>query len=963
MNKNILPILLLALTAAKLWAQSPKFKVCGFEDAYPNAKVVLMYEDRNGVVWFGSTQGLFLFDGIEFKQFLRTDTSSQHVRAIYQDKKMRLWVGYEDGSVYQLKKQKLQAWLLEEGTPKVPITGFAEDAEGRLWMATYGEGAYYFDGVRLYNFNMDDGIAGDDIYVLARDGQGRIWLGTDGGISICWVKDGKKRVDNLTREDGLPDEIVREILPDAHGNMWIGSFDKGICLYKTKERRFEHPLKNWKNGMVNSLALFNDKELWIGTEGNGLWRLNLQDGALGQLTTGRNYDRAKIYDLHRDIEGNIWVVNNTDGISYANRQFEFTETAFQNIQTMVADRENRLWIGTPKGIYMRDLGTTSSDLFKPYFEKFDLNVTSLYEDVHGRIWVGTFGKGVLCFDPKSGKLRWITEQHGLANNNLLSIAGAGGHVWLATLGGVSKIESPANLLEAGAPVIRNYHKKDGLSTDFIYKVLIDSKNRTWFATDGNGVSLLEDGRISNFSTISQVKKGSTKPGDGIKTVYSMTEDHDGNLWISTATAGIFKFDGKDFVHLTMKEGRRELAVTSLVTDTKGQVVIVHQSGIDLLTPSTKHLIYYGKELGLEEIEPHLNATCADKWGNIWIGVKNGIIKYTPLSENLEIHPRTRLESISVSLEPIDFQEVSKLAYDQNDITFNYMGVWYTDPTSVKYRYKLEGYNTDWVSSKDRQANYSQLPPGKYTFMVTSTENEAWLDEPIVTWEFEIMSPIWQRWWFILLSLLVGGGLFYWYQKARDSRQQRVFRLEKEKVENELAVIKSQINPHFLFNSFNTLIAVIEEDPPTAVEYVEQLSDFYRYMLQLRDKEVISIKEEAVLVAHFGYLLKKRYGDNFSLNINLNGQSGFIIPLTLQILVENAVKHNIISKQRPLTVDISMEQEDCITVVNNLQPKSQTEVSTKFGLESLKRRYEMLGGNAVKVEKTTDYFKVCIPIIQ
>ncbi len=963
MKKKTAQILFLLAFAPFLRAQSPSFKLCSIEDAYPNAKVELMYEDRNSVIWFGSTQGLFLYDGLDFIPFLKSDTSSQHVRAIYQDKKMTLWVGYEDGTVYQLVGQKLQLWMPEEGLPKMPITGFAEDPEGRLWMSTYGEGVYYSEAGRLYNFNTDDGLLGDDIYVMAQDGLGRIWLGSDGGISICSVKAGKKRVENLTREDGLPDEIVREILADPNGDMWIGTFDEGICRYKTKERRFDFPLKNWMSGTVNCLALFKEKELWIGTEGNGLWRFGLQDGSLRQLTNGRNFEKSKIYDLHRDIEGNIWTVSNTEGISFANRQFEFAQLDFQEIQAVLADRDDQLWIGTPDGLFSKDLKQGENAQFQQHFKGLALNVISLHEDGFGRIWVGTFGSGVLCFDPKNNKLRRITEADGLANNNVLSIAGANGKVWLATLGGATEITAASNLLDGRPLEVRNYHEKDGLSTDFIYKVLIDSKNRTWFATDGQGISLLENGKISNFSTLGHSSSTSKKsPDRGLKAVYSMTEDHDGNLWLSTATDGIFKFDGQGFSHLAMKEGLRDLAITSLVTDAKGQVVIVHQSGVDLLTPSTQHLIYYDKELGLSEIEPHLNATCTDRWGNIWIGVKNGIIKYTPLNEVLEIDPRTRLQSVSVSLLPIDYQSVAKFSHNDNDITFNFIGVWYTDPTSVKYRYKLDGYNADWIPTKDRQANFSQLPPGKYKFMVTSTENDAWLDEKVVSWSFEIMPPIWQRWWFILTCLLMVGGLFYAYLKWRDKRQQRVYLMEKEKVENELAVIKSQINPHFLFNSFNTLIGVIEEDPALAVEYVEQLSDFYRSMLQLRDKEVITLKEEAALVAHYGYLLKKRYGENFNLNVNLNGQKGFIIPLTLQILVENAVKHNVISKLKPLTVNITVEQEDCISVENNLQPKVQPEASTKFGLASLERRYELLGGKAVKVEKTDKHFRVCIPII-
>lgn len=959
MKKSTIKILLLLAVTTVLRAQSPNFRSCGLEDAFPKARVELMYEDRNSIMWFGSTQGLFLYDGLDFIQYLKADTNSQHVRAIYQDRKNTLWVGYEDGSIYSLQGKQLKPWQPEEGTPKVPIIGFAEDSSGRLWIATYGEGVYYSEGKRLYNFNTDDGLSVDDIYVMAMDASGRAWLGSDAGISICSVKDGKKRVENLTREDGLPDEIVREILPDASGDMWIGTFDEGVCLYKTRERRFEFPFGKWQNGVINKLELFKGKELWIGTDGNGLWRYSLQDKHLQQINGQRSLEHSKIYDLHRDREGNIWVVSNSEGIIYANRQFEFLATDVKDIQAVVVDAKNRLWMGTPSGLFYKNLNESNA---KPlaFLPKTALNVISLYLDANGRIWVGTFGNGVLCFDPDTGHQRRFTEKDGLTNDNVLSIAGVNGHVWLATLGGVSELENTASILDGRPVSIKNYRKKDGLSTDYIYKVLIDSKKRTWFATDGQGISMLENGKITNYSAISEGKKSNGT--EGLKAIYSITEDHEGNLWLSTASDGVYKFDGSKFSHLSMKEGINELAITSLATDAKGRVIVVHQSGVDVLTPGTGHLIYYDEELGLGEIEPHLNSVCTDQNGNIWMGVKTGLIRYTPLNEELAIDPRTRLESVSVSLRPIDFQTVTQFNYGENNFTFNYIGLWYTDPASVRYRYKLEGFNNDWIESKDRQANFPQLPPGKYTFKVTSTENDAWRDETVVAWSFEIAPPIWRRWWFVLGCALLIGGLFLGYVRWRDARRERVFRYEKEKVESELAVIKAQIDPHFLFNSFNTLIAIIEEDPPSAVEYVEQLSDFYRSVLQLRDKELIPLEQEADLVEHYGYLLKKRYGDNFSLNLSLHDKQGYVIPLCLQLLVENAVKHNVISKQKPLRVDITLESSGCVSVVNNLQPKVHPEASTKFGLDSLQRRYEMLSGKLVKVEKTETQFRVCVPVI-
>lgn len=931
---------------------------------YRNAKIELIFEAQNSLLWLGTSEGLFSYDGLEFVLFLKTDTTSNHVRSVFQDSKGLIWVGYQDGSIATLKKQQLIAWEPEEGTPIVPITGLGEDPEGRFWIATYGEGVYYQDGRHLYNINTEDGLLGKDIYVMQKDKEGRMWLGTDGGISICSVKQGEKIMENITRENGLPDEIVREIIMDEKGNFWIGTYDKGISYYDFENKQFEYPLKDWNQGIVNHLELFIGRELWIGTEGNGVWMLSLLDGTIQPLVEEGNLLNSKIYDLHKDIEGNIWVISNTHGICHANRQFEFIETDFENIQCILSNQDNTIWVGTQEGLFTHHLDSFGKSFFKKRLPKLDLNVISLHQDKYQNLWIGTFGEGVYVFNEKSKKIRHLTERDGLTNGSILSMDGINERIWLATLGGVTEIDLTENVLNFGALRHRNFNQENGLGTNFIYKVFIDSQERTWFGTDGKGISVLENGELTNYQIASHRHAGENSDKTvQLKAVYSITEDQQGHIWLSSAQEGIFEFNGKEFQHLTVKEGIRDLEITSLITDAKGNILILHPTGIDILTPETHHLIYYDEEVGIKDIDPNLNVVCSDQHGNIWMGCKNGIIKYLPLNEDLEIHPRTRLNSVSIFLNPIDFQINNKFAHDQNNLVFDYLGLWYTDPSTVKYRYQLVGYDRDWIFSKDRKVTYSNLPSGEYVFNVTSTENDAWLDEPIISYSFEVLTPIWLRWWFFALCILAGGGLFYWYQKERDGRLQRVNLLEKEKAESQLAALKAQINPHFLFNSFNALITTIEEDPKKAIEYVEKLSDFYRTMMQYRDKEVISLSEEVLLVQNYTYLLKRRFDKNLKVHISLDGQQVYLAPLTLQILVENAVKHNVISKLNPLTIRIKMEGNDYISVENNLQRKIQPEKSTKFGLQSLIKRYELLTGKKVRIEESKTLFKVEIPVIQ
>lgn len=186
-------------------------------------------------------------------------------------------------------------------------------------------------------------------------------------------------------------------------------------------------------------------------------------------------------------------------------------------------------------------------------------------------------------------------------------------------------------------------------------------------------------------------------------------------------------------------------------------------------------------------------------------------------------------------------------------------------------------------------------------------------------------------------------------------------LMTQTMQSELRFLKSQINPHFLFNSFNTLITIIEENPKIAVEYVEHLSDFYRSIMAYRERDFITVQEEMDLVRSFFFLLKKRYETGLFLHNSLNGLQGQVMPLTLQMLVENAVKHNVISADKPLVVEIFSENDGYITVRNNIRRKIKAEPSTHFGLQSLIRRYQLLGERPVLVEDNAAFFTVKVPV--
>ncbi len=191
------------------------------------------------------------------------------------------------------------------------------------------------------------------------------------------------------------------------------------------------------------------------------------------------------------------------------------------------------------------------------------------------------------------------------------------------------------------------------------------------------------------------------------------------------------------------------------------------------------------------------------------------------------------------------------------------------------------------------------------------------------------------------------------------------RLKKESMQAQLETLKNQVNPHFLFNSLNALTSMVHDQPDLAVEFVQKLSKVYRYILEIKDKEMIQLREEMECIHAYQFLLKMRFGDNvrFEIDIPDDQLDCHIVPLSLQILLENAIKHNIISNGKPLTISMSIAKNGNLLVSNNLQKKKMVNGSTKTGIENIRSRYRLLSGKEVDVIITQNHFSVSVPLIQ
>ncbi len=361
-------------------------------------------------------------------------------------------------------------------------------------------------------------------------------------------------------------------------------------------------------------------------------------------------------------------------------------------------------------------------------------------------------------------------------------------------------------------------------------------------------------------------------------------------------------------------------------------------------------------------------------GNILCSINNELFECFP--ERLGAKPnneKPHISQIIVNKKEYAVFNIHSLTLLPDENTVRFLFGSYTDKAIFPYQlqYKLEGAELNWTNATgNSEAVYNNLVPGEYTFRVKAKGiNDAWeTDES--TFKITIKAPYYKTIWFrSLLILLVGTFLFVFYryrllQKEKlmmlESKAQL---LEKEKVMVMYESLKQQLNPHFLFNSLTSLSGLIETDQEMAGEFLEQMSGIYRYILKHGDSETVTIKDEIEFAQLYIRLQQTRFSKGLQVNIKIPPEYYYckIAPVTIQNLIENAIKHNIIDEESPLLIEIFV-QDDYIIVRNNLQKKNKVETSNKKGLEQFINLYAYLSDKPVVIEESNEQFIIKIPVI-
>jgi len=960
-------ILLYIFSYSAVFSQTPYFREIANQSNFDNKRINCVLQDPSGFVWVGTESGIYLFDGLHFNPLILSDTlSNNNITAIYKDQAQNIWIGYSNGSILGLSKNDYSIIHSYKVPTQSKIATIEQIDSNTILFGTYGDGVYYLKNDKLYVLNTENGLSDNYIYTLLKVDANLVWAGTDNGINMLDFSNDSVHVNCFTVADGLPDFIIKSIKKDSDGIIWIGMHDKGICTYDPLTAKFTIPesLDDWSFGQVQDIIISNNS-IWIATENNGIVELNKDSKKLLNFRNVNNIDLSRINSFMQDQEGNIWLINNSRILISFGPKLTSIKTfdlgSNPDIQALTVDANDCIWFANEAGVFRYNPNTSD---YKNQITKFSLGwdqtiqkIMSLYEDPYHYIWMGTFGNGVVRLNPETGEQIRITVNEGLINGNVLSIIGSETNIWFATLGGVSTCKFSPELTDLNfIPQFENFQRKEGLSNNFIYHLCVDKQNKIWFATDGGSVSSYSNKRFHNISE---------ETGFIGKIVYSVTGDYLGNLWMNVAHEGLYKYNGESVVKYFTDPDHANLSFSGIQANLNNELIIAYDEGVDVLNIESGDIIHYEGNAGLEDCNPNLNTTALDSKGNVWIGTSLGIIKYSA-SQNMHLtKPQSHISEVAVYLEKINHTKVNSFSHNNNHFSFNFAGLWYQYPEKVEYRVKLEGHDIDWINTKNNNIVYSNLKPGDYSFQVKSALYGNFKNADVDTYSFTIQKPFWSFAWFYILVFVILALLVFVYIKYRENKLQKKQEALREKIKFQFENLKSQINPHFLFNSFSTLIALIEIDSEEAVNYVQELSNLFRNILEYKDEDLIPVKTELGVVNNFINLQKKRFGDNLKIDIeNLSlFENLFIPPLTLQLLIENAIKHNVVSKHKPLFIQIYSDPEkSCIFVKNNLQEKEKTSTSTGIGISNIVSRYKILTNKNIEIIKSESEFIVGLPFI-
>lgn len=739
-----------------------------YQEKLQQNTVLSIAQRADGAIWLATYAGLVRHSGVGFDTFDQRNMPalrSNSITALLADSGGTLWIGTLNGGLYRSRGRELEA--VELPKPIESVFVLAEDRAKTLWLAT-NAGIARLDASGAKLFDADSGFPRGPYRAMVADADGGIWVGIE-GVGVAHWRDG--HVEVLGREHGLPSLAVYAVRIDRAGTVWVGT---QTGLVRWRDGRFERePLVAALVGQrIHSLLGDHDGNLWITAQGMGLCRLT-----------------AARLDCQRSVRG---VSNDI-------------------VRSMIEDREGNVWIGTTHS----GLHRISDSKLVTVTGRLDSNtVRTVFEDASGTLWIGTDGAGLASLHDHALVASESNSQ--LLSPFLRALAGdAAGNLWVGSIEGLSRISPVGG--------VRNFRVEDGLPGAIVFALAPSRDGSLWVGTtvglarvagdditpvavakeDIRALHEAADGRlwIGQRSGL-RCLQGSVfdRCGtDGLSnaSVFAFHPAADGSMWLGTSQ-GLMRWREGRVVPYGTAMGMAGDAVFTILDDAAGHfwistnrgIVRIAQRDIEALDRGAIKIIaptWFGKSDGMLSSQgsgasqsPGVRA----RDGRLWIGTANGVVMVDPtrLRRNLQPPPVAieRVRADGIDLDPARLQGIGP---DVDRMEFHYAGMSYVAPEAVRYRYRLEGYDRDWVEAGDRRvAYYTNLSPRDYVFRVIAGNNDGVWNEAGSEVGFAILPSVQESAWFralmVLAALVVVAG-FYRYRIWRVRANERELMREVE----------------------------------------------------------------------------------------------------------------------------------------------------------------------------------------
>ena len=737
------------------------------ETGLPQNTVHSIAQTRDGYVWVATEEGVARFDGAGFRVFDKQNTPelrSNDVRSLLATRGGELWVCTGAG-VARLREGAWTLYTTEQGLAGDDVLNAFESRDGAVWLATSTGLSRFLEG-SFSNFTSREGLAGDAVQVVFEDADGAVWVGTAEGLGK--FKDGK--FEGVALGEGLEGVGVNALARDASGRLWVGTTE-GLFAYEGGRFKTYTTKDGLPNDRVISLGADREGSLWVGTA-SGLARF--REGSFSSFNAADDaLARAIILSVYEDAEGSVWIGTESGGLHQLRDKKFTTYTTREGLSNDVVKaiyetRAGDVWVGTYGGglDLLRDGRVTT------YTTKDGLVsdvVLALYGDAEGSLWVGT-PDGLCRF--RNGKFDTYTSADGLPNDFVRSIySDSKGDLWVGTRGGLARMREGS---------FETFTTREGLPNNFVGTIYEDARGRLWVGTLG-GLAVYESGRFKSYTT---------KDGLSDNVVISLYGDARGRLWVGTNGGGLNLLEGERFRVFTTRDGLPNDTVYRILGDDEGRLWMSCNKGVFSLAVSeleefadgrvhTLSPIVYGTADGMQTREcsggGHPSAW-RDQQGRMWFSTIKGVAMIDPrgLTRNEQPPPVVIEQALFDGEQKISEASGARavLPPGTSRFDFHYAGLSFVAPEKVRYRYKLEGFDKDWVEGGDRRAAYyTNLSAGDYRFLVIACNNDGVWSQTPAAFAFTLRPHFYRTYWFYTLCV-AGLALVAWQLYALRLRQMR-----------------------------------------------------------------------------------------------------------------------------------------------------------------------------------------------